>query len=123
VSYGITNHHGIPHGRAVWLTLPEIFKMHEKADTEQVSDARGGKHLQEIMHKLMKSLNIEVAEQADTILKNFMIRLGTTHNFTMIGADTAEQRAFLAKQANMERMSNNPVSFTDRDISEIFSLH
>ena len=40
----------------------------------------------------------------------------------MIGAETVEQRAFLAKQANMERMSNNPVSFTDRDITEIFSL-
>ena len=121
-SYGITNHHGIPHGHAVWLTLPKIFKIHATADTEQVSDARGLKHLQEIMHKLMKSLNIEVAEQADTILENFMISLGVPHNFTMIGADTAEQRAFLAKQANMERMSNNPVSFTDRDISEIFSL-
>ena len=96
--------------------------MHATADTDQVSDARGLKHLQEIMHKLMKSLNIEVAEQADTILENFMISLGVPHNFPMIGADTAEQRAFLAKQANMERMSNNPVSFTDRDISEIFSL-
>ena len=121
-SYGITNHHGIPHGHAVWLTLPKIFKMHATADTDQVSDARGLKHLQEIMHKLMKSLNIEVAEQADTILENFMMCLGVPHNFTMIGAETAEQRAFLAKQANMERMSNNPVSFTDRDISEIFSL-
>ena len=121
-SYGITNHHGIPHGHAVWLTLPKVFKMHATADTEQVSDARGLKHLQEIMHKLMKSLNIEVAEQADTILENFMMSLGVSHNFTMIGAETAEQRAFLAKQANMERMSNNPVSFTDRDISEIFSL-
>ena len=121
-SYGITNHHGIPHGHAVWLTLPKIFKMQATADTDQVSDARGLKHLQEIMHKLMKSLNIEVAEQADTILENFMMSLGVSHNFTMIGAETAEQRAFLAKQANMERMSNNPVSFTDRDISEIFSL-
>ena len=121
-SYGITNHHGIPHGHAVWLTLPKVFKMHATADTEQVSDARGLKHLQEIMHKLMKSLNIEVAEQADTILENFMMSLGVPHNFKMIGAERAEQRAFLAKQANMERMSNNPVSFTDRDISEIFSL-
>ena len=40
----------------------------------------------------------------------------------MIGAETAEQRAFLAKEENMERMSNNPVSFADRDIFEIFSL-
>ena len=40
-SYGITNHHGIPHGHAVWLTLPKIFKMHTTADIEQVGDARG----------------------------------------------------------------------------------
>ena len=38
----------------------------------------------------------------------------------MIGAETLEQRALLAKQANLERMSNNPVSFTDRDITEKF---
>jgi len=74
------------------------------------------------MYKLMRFLNIEVAKQADTILENFMISLGVPHNFTMIGADTAKQRAFLAKQANMERTSNNPVSFTDRDISDIFFL-
>ena len=72
------------------------------------------------MYKLMRFLNIEVAKQADTILENFIISLGVPHNFTMIGADTAKQRAFLAKQANMERKSNNPVSFTDRDISDIF---
>jgi len=74
------------------------------------------------MHKLMKSLNIEVAKQADTILENFMISLGVPHNCTMIGADTAKQRTFFAKQANMERTSNNPVSFTDRDISDISLL-
>ena len=96
--------------------------MHAIADTEQVSDARRIKHVQEIMHKLMKSLNIEVAKQADTILENFMISLGVPHNCTMIGADTAKQRTFFAKQANMERTSNNPVSFTDRDISDISLL-
>tara|TARA_A100001015_G_scaffold258848_1_gene302361 strand:+ start:210 stop:509 length:300 start_codon:yes stop_codon:yes gene_type:complete len=96
--------------------------MHATADTEQVSDARRIKHLQEIMHKLMKSVNIEVAKQADTILENFMISLGVPHNCTMIGADTAKQRTFFAKQANMERTSNNPVSFTDRDISDISLL-
>ena len=41
----------------------------------------------------------------------------------MIGAETLVQRALLAKQASLERMSNNPVSFTDRDITEIFSLN
>ena len=96
--------------------------MHATAHREQVSDARGSKHLQEIMQKLMKTLDIEVAKQADTILENFIISLGVPHKLTMIGAETVEQRAFLAKQANMERMSNNPVSFTDRDITEIFSL-
>jgi alcohol dehydrogenase class IV len=40
-TYGITNYHGMPHGHAVWLTLPKIFKMHTTADIEQVSDARG----------------------------------------------------------------------------------
>jgi alcohol dehydrogenase len=122
VSYGITNHHGIPHEHAVWLTLPKIFKMNATADTEYVSDVMGAKHLQEVMHKLMKSLNIEVAKPTDTILEIFIISLGVPHKLTMIGAETVEQRAFLAKQANMERMSNNPVSFTDRDITEIFSL-
>ena len=74
------------------------------------------------MHKLIKSLNIEVAKPTDTILENFMISLGVPHNFTMIGADKAEQRAFPTKQTNMERMSNIAISFTNSDISEIFLL-
>ena len=91
MSYGITNHHGIPHEHGVWLTLPKIFKMQATADTEYISDVMGIKHLQEVMHKLMKSLNIEVAKPTDTILENFMISLGVPHKFAMIGADKTEQ--------------------------------
>ena len=72
------------------------------------------------MQKLMKSLDIEVAKQADTISEIFIISLGVLDKLMMIGAETVEQRALLAKQANLERMSNNPVSFTDRDITEKF---
>ena len=121
-SYGITSHYGVPHGHAVWLTLPMIFQMHAQAGGAKVTDPRGAEHVTNIMKQLMEILGIPSAEQAGTVLREYLTGLNVQLNMAEIGADTFEKRAFLSLQVNMQRMSNNPVGLDEDDINAIFAL-
>ena len=48
--------HDIPHGHAVWLTLPKIFEAHRVATDQDIIDVRGLSHLRNTMDKICKIL-------------------------------------------------------------------
>lgn len=121
-SYGITSHHGVPHGHAVWLTLPMIFQMHAQAGDDKITDPRGADHVRGIMTKLMDIWGIPSADQAGNVLRDYLAGINVEQDMAAIGADTAEKRAFLSQQVNMQRMSNNPVGLDGDDINAIFAL-
>ncbi|MBI1493732.1 phosphonoacetaldehyde reductase [Halocynthiibacter styelae] len=121
-SYGITGTYGIPHGHAVWLTLPTIFQIHALADETQINDPRGPQHLRAIMAQLMQALSIATPDQASTTLRQFMTDISAEPDLTKSGPDTPEKRAALSKQANMQRMSNNPVQLDPACIESVFML-
>ena len=121
-SYAITSHHSVPHGHAVWLTLPSIFEMHATASAEMVTDPRGMKHFQAIMTRLMDIWGIVSPEDSGRNLKSYLQAINIESSMGEIGANTAEKREFLSKQVNMQRMSNNPVGLTEVHINQIFNL-
>lgn len=121
-SYAITSHYDVPHGHAVWLTLPRIFEMHAKATADQVTDPREFDHLTKIMKMLMDRLGIKYPEESAQSLITFLSTINVKSGLSEVGADTVAKRAFLSKQVNMQRMSNNPVGLTDAQISQIFDL-
>ena len=121
-SYGITGQHGIAHGHAVWLTLPIIFQKHSDAVAHKVTDPRGLEHLTNILKKLMNTLSIQSPDQASSYLKKYLSSINVESDLYNIGANTTELRKLLSQKANMHRMSNNPVSFDDKDITDIFNL-
>lgn len=121
-SYAITSHYGIPHGHAVWLTLPKIFSLHALATSEQVTDPRGIQHLQAVMLRLMDILGIGSPDESEYRLKSFLQEINVESEIKKIGAGSVEKREFLSKQVNMQRMSNNPVTLTPASVNKIFSL-
>jgi alcohol dehydrogenase len=121
-SYAITSHHGIPHGHAVWLTLPRIFQIHATASAVTVTDPRGAEHLNSIMTRLMHILGIVSPEASASHIKSYLNEINVEDDIAKIGANTAEQRKFLSKQVNMQRMSNNPVGLSDIHVNQIFDL-
>lgn len=121
-SYAITSHYGVPHGHAVWLTLPSIFEMHATASPDVVTDPRGREHFITIMACLMDVWGISSATDSAKHLELYLRDISVESNITKIGANTAEKRAFLSKQVNMQRMSNNPVQLTHAQICKIFYL-
>lgn len=121
-SYAITSHHSVPHGHAVWLTLPSVFEMHATASAEMVTDPRGMKHFQAIMTRLMDIWGIVSPEDSGRNLKSYLQAINIESSMGEIGANTAEKREFLSKQVNMQRMSNNPVGLTQTHVNQIFNL-
>ena len=121
-SYAITSHHGVPHGHAVWLTLPSIFEIHATASTEMVTDPRGIQHFRAIMTRLMDIWGIVSPEDSGRNLKSYLQAINIESSMGEIGANTAEKREFLSKQVNMQRMSNNPVGLTQTHVNQIFNL-
>ena len=121
-SYAITSHFRIPHGHAVWLTLPSIFEMHATASPNNVTDPRGAMHFNGIMVRLMSIWGIKAATESALLLKSYLSDIKVESDMSNLGADTIEKRSFLSKQINMQRMSNNPVGLTQKQISQIFDL-
>ena len=121
-SYAITSHHGVPHGHAVWLTLPRIFEMHATASAEMVTDPRGMKHFQAIMTRLMDIWGIVSPEDSGRNLKSYLQAINIESGMEEIGANTTAKREFLSKQVNMQRMSNNPVGLMHTHVNKIFGI-
>lgn len=121
-SYAITSHHSVPHGHAVWLTLPRIFEMHATASSEMVTDPRGMEHFQAIMTRLMDIWGIVSPTDSERSLKSYLQAINIESEMGEIGANTAEKREFLSKQVNMQRMSNNPIALTQTHVNQIFNL-
>lgn len=121
-SYAITSHYGVPHGHAVWLTLPSIFGMHATASTVDVTDPRGPKHLAKTMKRLMDILDINHPSDSEEHLKSYLRKINVEDDMSRIGADSITKREFLSEQVNIQRMSNNPVALTKMQIRKIFQL-
>lgn len=119
-SYAITSHYGVPHGHAVWLTLPYIFEIHATASAGMVTDPRGTLHLTSIMTRLMDLLGIISPDSSATHLKSYLKAINVESDLAKIGADTAKKREFLSEQVNMQRMSNNPIGLTKMHTKQIF---
>lgn len=121
-SYGITSHHGVPHGHAVWLTLPRIFEIHATASAGMVTDPRGIEHFTSVMSRLMDILGIASPEDSARHLKSFLQAIKVESDMAELGAATNKQREFLSQQVNMQRMSNNPVSLRQEQVNNIFGI-
>ncbi len=120
-SYAFTSYHDIPHGHAVWLTLPTIFEIHLRATVSDVIDPRGKEHLMIIMHSLVNALNIN-PQHPKSALQEMMKAIGIEPNMHLIGLNNKDERAFAAQQVNIERLNNNPVTMNQSQVGLIFNL-
>ena len=55
-------------------------------------------------------------------LKKFVVDLGLEPSMEKLGISTREKRQEIAKKVNLERLKNNPVLLSERDICDVFNL-
>ena len=120
-SYAFTSKYGIPHGQAIWLTLPKIFEIHmnvHKTDQLNVDD-----YDQFIcrMDEIVKLLGITKKNLVKN-LEQFVQDLGIECSMDKLGVNTKSARNEIANNVNNERLKNNPIIFSKLHIKEIFNL-
>ena len=121
-SYGFTKKIGIPHGHAVWFTLPEIFEIHARLDSYAIRDPRGPKHLAKVIEKLTKILKKPLKQDFLVFFKNMLNSISISADIESDFKISKEKRLYLSKNINQERMKNNPIIFNQFDINKIFKL-
>lgn len=120
-SYGFTSKLKVPHGHAVWMTLPSIFEIHLQNSEEVFLD--DGTPLVRVLERLAEIIQLNLADPIRLQLNKFMSRVGVKSDFSSVGADRKSMRRDLANAVNVERLKNNPIELTDSNIDSIFALN
>ena len=120
-SYAFTSKYLIPHGQAVWLTLPKIFEIHKNALSLEKEKIVNYDDLQTSISEIIDLLGISQNDIANN-LKKFVCALGLEPSMEKLGISTREKRQEIAKNVNVERLKNNPVLFSKKDICDVFNL-
>ena len=121
-SYGFSTNYDIPHGHAVWLTLPKIYKIHAHNNKRKINDPRGRKHLDEIMNRLNHTFGIHKEREILEFFYDFLRSIKINPDFNSLLKISKKNKLSLIKAANKQRMSNNPVYFESKDTDYIFSI-
>lgn len=113
-SYKLTSLYGIPHGHAVAICLPAIWKkMLEEGRI--LNDKRGGEYLDDVFSDISKSLKATSATHAIESFSNLLKEMGIESPVI-----NEEEIQTLTVSVNPVRLGNNPVCFHDDDIKEIY---
>lgn len=106
LSYYFTSQHGVPHGLAVSLLLPAIFKYHA---TYWNSD---------LMEKLIHLTGWN-SNRPDEEIRYFLRMLGAPDSFYSIGIDVDEIFTELQSTVNIERLKNNPIEINFNELKKM----
>ena len=113
--YRLTSDYGVPHGKAVALTLPHIWKV--MLGKEETNDPRGMDYVRGQFLKIARAYGTESAEDAIAKFSENLSRFGV-----VAPKIKPEELPALVKAVNVSRLSNNPIPLSEQDLEKIYSL-
>jgi len=120
ISYTFTSFFSIPHGHAVFLTLPKFIEFNSKVSNIDVNDSRGEKYVRNNIGLLCDLLGVDSATEANKLLKNLTEKIGIELSLSKLGIDNKENHQLISDNINMERLKNNPRKFNKKDLIDVF---
>jgi len=114
MSYKLTSLYKIPHGQAVFTTLPYIFE-YMVDNLDNITDKRGKEYLKNTFKELTILFNCKDEKSAVEMLKKLFESFG----FEKI-IPTEEELDILVNSVNPIRLSNNPVILDKNNIEKIY---
>lgn len=115
LSYGFTQHYGIPHGHAVMLTLPEIFRLNAYKALDELSDRLSYIEYPKRIKKLCQLFGKEELEEVALYIENLLDKIGLERKLRAFNIP-ADALPLLVDQVNVERLNNNPVRLTRQQL-------
>ena len=115
-SYGFTLRYEIPHGQAVWLTLPRIIQLNlQKAHAQK--NYTLSQHIEDLCDILSISTDENLVHNIFSKVKNLGLDVDIS-KYKFQKADLLN----IMKEPNLERMKNNPFVFSNFEEKYIFQL-
>lgn len=116
MSYKLTSMYDLPHGHAVAICLPEVWR-YMIAHPENCVDKRGTEHLNKVFQEIATCMKAESPERAIEKLEALLYSLGISHPHP---ENKAEDINILTGSVNETRLKNSPVRIPKDDIREIY---
>ncbi len=109
MSYKITSLYRFPHGHAVAVCMPEVWK-YILEHTEDCADSRGSEYLRSTMEEISGMISLD---QFKTMLEKMEMKAPEA-------ADKAADLEVLAQSVNPVRLKNNPVALRTDVLKEMY---
>lgn len=119
LSYTMTARFGVPHGQAVALTLGPMLLYNSQVSEHDVLDSRGVRHVAGRIAEINCLLGAADSAAACQAVTNLIRSLGLATRLADVGIATAEDRALIAAQINVQRLANNPRRLTQAALGKL----
>lgn len=114
LSYEFTMRFGLPHGQAVMLSLPKLFRLNALAGPGDLNFGVSFPDHKKRMNELCVLLGEQTAEKASLKLEDMFSRSGLKISLNLIGSDKENEIVDIVSKVNLERLSNNPVKVNQK---------
>ncbi|SCP98427.1 Alcohol dehydrogenase, class IV [Anaerobium acetethylicum] len=116
MSYKISTRYAIPHGHAVALCLPKIWR-YMIYNLHKCIDPRGSGHLESVFIKIAEYMGCQSAEDAVDVFEELMTELDMKAPTIKAESDIE----ILVKSVDMKRLNNTPVSMDEKNIRNFYT--
>lgn len=118
LSYVFTTFYGIPHGHAVFLSLPQFFNFNSNINESDLNDIRGIEYVQKMMKSLISIIGCDSPDSAKSFLINYANRIGV--NLSLQELQVNDYEKLLNEYVGLERLKNNPRAVNSSEFSSLF---
>lgn len=116
MSYKLTTTYGIPHGLAVGLGLPRVWK-YMLAHPERCTDKRGAEYLFATFEEIASAMGYGSAKDAADGFEIMLNRLELSYPEE---SDRETRAKYFADAVNVDRLGNNPVSLDNEALFDMY---
>ena len=117
-SYKITSLYTLPHGHAVAVGLPVIWK-YMLGNMDKCIDDRGQKYLADIFNQISQAMGCDSPQQAIEKFLEMMKEMGLDNP---VAENRDEELNVLSTSVNPVRLKNNPVLLSEEVIRRLYNI-
>ncbi len=119
LSYTLTSKWGIPHGHAVALFLPEVWRYNHLSEKNEISTSLTLEAHQEKMNDLLQLIGQSDIDSAIQLFRDKVEATGLSSRLSNALHLTQKDIQLLAGSVNAERLANNPRRISQKALEEI----